>query len=386
MDSDKDGALLAQARKERTGMTLGKQSEVWFRKFPFRDSITSDGIKIWEGGANLYPLLDRINKSGIPVYMTNGWYDLFSGAHDMFLWYANLTMPKRLLVRPADHSEVEKDQFDLNFGAEVHRWFDYWLKGIDNGIMKEPSIYYYLMSGPQKGTWQTSNQWPLANQKLTRFYFNDGKTGSVASINDGFLRPESPGNKEAADDYTVDYSTTSGKFSRWYAVNWPRNYPDMQTNDKKGLTYTTAPLESDMEVTGHPVAHLWFVTDAHDLDFFVYLEDVDSSGTSTYITEGIFRSSHRKPSQAPYNNLGLPYHSHYKSDLEPIPAGKPVELIFSLLPTSYRFPKRSHIRITVTFADADNFETPVLNPAPKIQLLRNTVYPSFVELPIIHSR
>jgi putative CocE/NonD family hydrolase len=117
VDGDKDGSLLARARKERSGSTLGKQSEVWFRKFPFRDSMTSDGNRMWEGPGNLYPLLDRINQSSIPVYMTTGWFDLFSGAGDMFLWYANLTVPRRLLVRPADHSEVEKNQFDLDYGA-----------------------------------------------------------------------------------------------------------------------------------------------------------------------------------------------------------------------------------------------------------------------------
>jgi putative CocE/NonD family hydrolase len=385
VDSDKDGSLLAQARKERSGLTLAKQSEVWFRKFPFRDSITSDGVKIWEGPGNLYPLLDRINQSGIPVYMTTGWYDLFSGAGDMFLWYANLTVLRRLLVRPADHSEVEKNQFDLDFNSEAHRWFDYWLKGIDNGIMNEPSIYYYVMGTSKKDAWRTSNQWPLANQKPTRFYLGEGKIGSVGSINDGFLRQEPPGQKDATDGYTVDYSTTSGKYSRWYAVNWPRNYPNMQTNDQKALTYTTPPLESDTEVTGHPVVHLWFVTDTSDLDFFVYLEEVDGS-RSTYLTQGNLRASHRALSKAPFNNLGLPYHRHYKSDLTPIPAGEPVELVFDLMPTSYLFRAGNRIRITVTCADADNFETPALDPAPKIRLLRNTAHASFVEFPIILGR
>jgi uncharacterized protein len=385
VDSDKDGSSLAQARKERSGSTLAKQSEVWFKKFPFRDSITPGGIKTWEGPGNLYPMIGRINQSGIPVYMTTGWYDLFSGASDMFLWYANLTVPKRLLVRPADHSEVEKNQFDLDYGAEAHRWFDYWLKGIDNGIMNEPSIDYYVMGASKKDVWRTSDQWPLPNQKLTRFYFGEGKTGSVASINDGFLRPEPPGHKDAADAYTVDYSTTSGKYSRWYAVNWPRNYPNMQANDQKALTYTTPPLESDMEVTGHPVVHLWFVAGASDLDFFVYLEEVDGS-KSTYLTEGNLRASHRALSKAPYNNLGLPYHRHYKSDLAPIPAGEPVELVFDLLPISYLFRTGKRIRITVTCADADNFETPALDPAPKIRLLRDTAHASFVEFPIILGR
>jgi len=384
VDSDKDGSLLARARKERSGSTLAKQSEIWFRKFPFRDSTTSDGNRIWEGSANLYPLLDRINQSGIPVYMSTGWFDLFSGARDMFLWYANLTVPKRLLVRPADHSEVEKNQFDLDYGAEAHRWFDYWLKGIDNGIMNEPPIYYYVMGAAKKDSWRTSDHWPLARQKLTPFYFGEGKTGSVASVNDGFLRPDPP--RDTADAYTVDYSTTSGKYSRWYAVNWRRNYPDMQSNDQKALTYTTPPLEADVEVVGHLLIHLWLAADAPDLDAFVYLEEVDGSGKSAYITEGTLRASHRKLSRAPYNNLGLPYHSHYQSDLEPLPAGQPVELVFDLLPTAYRFPKGSRIRITVAFADADNFETPVINPAPKLRLLRDKNHPSFVELPIVQSR
>jgi hypothetical protein len=386
VDSDRDGSMLAQAQKERSGSTLAKQSEVWFRKFPFRDSVTSDGNRIWEGPGNLYPLLDRINRSGIPVYMTTGWYDLFSGAGDMFLWYANLTVPRRLLVRPADHSQVEKNQFDLDFEAEVHRWFDYWLKGIDNGIMKEPPIYYYVMGDSKKDAWRTSAQWPLGNEKLTAFYLAQGKTGSIASINDGFLRPDPPDQQEAADAYAVDYSTTSGKYSRWYAVNWPRNYPDMQSNDQKALTYTTLPLETDVETTGHPVAHLWLTTNAPDLDVFVYLEEVEGSGKSTYLSEGNLRASHRKVGRAPYHNLGLPYHSHYQTDSELIPDGNPVELVFSLLPVSYQFHKGNRIRITIAFADADNFETPVIDPAPKLQLLRDINHPSFIQFPIVQSQ
>ncbi|RPJ41951.1 MAG: CocE/NonD family hydrolase [Deltaproteobacteria bacterium] len=385
VDADKDGALLAQARQERRGATLGKQSEIWLKKFPFRDSTTPEGDRIWEGPGNLYPLLDRINQSGIPVYLTTGWYDLFSGAGDMFRWHANLTGPKRLLVRPADHSTVEKNQFDLDFGAETHRWFDYWLKGIDNGIMSEPSIYYYVMGASQKEAWQTATHWPPAGRKETTYYFAEGKIGSVSSVNDGFLQPEPPGREAAADVYAVDYSTTSGKHSRWQAVNWPRNYPDLRTNDQKSLTYTTAPLESDLEVTGHPVVRLWFITDAPDLDFFVYLEEVDGN-RAAYLTEGNLRASHRALSKAPFNNLGLPYHRHYKSELAPIPAGEPVELVFDLLPISYLFRAGTRIRITVTCADADNFDTSVIDPAPNLRLLRDADHPSSIRLPVIQPR
>jgi hypothetical protein len=82
----------------------------------------------------------------------------------------------------------------------------------------------------------------------------------------------------------------------------------------------------------------------------------------------------------------LPYHRYYKGDLVSIPAGDPVELVFDLLPMSYQFRAGSRMRISVTCADADNFETPALNPLPKIRVLRNSAHASFVELPIIPGR
>jgi putative CocE/NonD family hydrolase len=152
------------------------------------------------------------------------------------------------------------------------------------------------------------------------------------------------------------------------------------------LTYTSPPLEAAVQVIGHPVAHVWLSSDAPDLDLFAYLEEVDGNGNSTYITQGNLRASHRALSQAPFDNFGLPWHNHFQSKLKPIPAGEPVELVFDLLPTACQFHQGSRIRITIAFADADNFDTPVLDPAPKIHLLRDAVHTSFVEFPIIHSR
>jgi putative CocE/NonD family hydrolase len=141
VDSDTDGALLAQARAERgdksalANAAAGAGSE----EAAFRDVMTSDGEKPWITQQTLYPLLDRINRSGILVYLINGWYDIY--ARDNFMIYTNLSGPKRLLVRPTDHSNIEAPGSDVDYGAEAHRWFDYWLKGIDNGIMDEPPIH-----------------------------------------------------------------------------------------------------------------------------------------------------------------------------------------------------------------------------------------------------
>jgi len=242
------------------------------------------------------------------------------------------------------------------------------------------------MGTAKDDAWQTTDEWPPAGVELARFYLGEGETGSVASINDGFLHGEPPGSDTAHDIYPVDYTTTTGEHSRWRAINWPRDYPDMRANDEKALTYTTPPLETDLRVTGHPVAHLWLSTGAPDLDLFVYLEEVDSRGRATYITEGNLRASHRAQGEAPFENLGLPYHSHYESDLAAIPSGEPVELVLDLLPTSYLFRAGNRIRITVAFADAGSFQTPLLNPSPEVRLLRDADHASFVDLPIIPSQ
>ena len=383
VDADVDGTLLAQAVAGRGDTTIGRKSAEFFGQYPFRDSIGSGGELVWETEFAIYPFVDRINQAGVPAYLTNGWYDLF--ARDVFVLYRNLTVPKRLVVRPLDHSEISDDQFDLDYGAEAHRWFDYWLKGIRNGIMDEPPIHYYLLGAAKGDAWQYTDEWPPARVEPTRYYFSGGKTGGVASRNDGFLQAAPLGSDAAHDTYTVDYTTTSGKHSRWNAINWNRDYPDMRANDEKALTYTTPPLETDVMVVGHPVAHLWLATGAPDLDLFVYLEEVDSGGRAAYITEGNLRASHRAQSDAPFDNLGLPYHSHYESDKATIPSGEPIELVFDLLPTSYLFRSGNRMRITVAFADADSFATPQLNPAPDVRLLWDTAHASSIDLPVVLS-
>jgi putative CocE/NonD family hydrolase len=78
VDDDKDRSLLAQARAERQRATMGEQLDLSSQRYAFRDSLTPDGKKPWQGVA-LYPFIERINRAGVPIYMTTGWYDIFAG-------------------------------------------------------------------------------------------------------------------------------------------------------------------------------------------------------------------------------------------------------------------------------------------------------------------
>jgi hypothetical protein len=155
---------------------------------------------------------------------------------------------------------------------------------------------------------------------------------------------------QGEDARTLDYTATTSSTSRWTAVNEERKYGDMRRNDAKGLTYTSETLPNHLELTGHTVIHLTFAVDAPDLDVFVYIEDVNASGRSEYVTEGNLRASHRTLGKAAFNNLGLPYPTHRQAELQSV-GTEPVELIFSLLPTSYLFHAGHRLRVTITFAD-----------------------------------
>jgi putative CocE/NonD family hydrolase len=379
VDRDTDGALLAQARRERRAASLADVVES-LPTVSFRDMQTANGKLYWEEYHSLYPLLERINRAGVPVYLINGWYDLY--ARDNFLIYANLTVPKRLLVRPVDHSEIEAPGPDVNIAAEAHRWFDYWLKGIDNGIARDPPIHYYVIGEDKKRAWRAANAWPPSDAAPTHYYL--GSQGSGPAPNHkGVLALRAPSAGDARDDYVINYSTTTGPKPRWSAPAAPHEYPNMRSNDAKALTYTTPPLPRAVSVAGHPVVHLWLSTDAPDLDVFAYLEEVDPDGNSTYVTEGILRASLRALARAPFENLGLPFHSYFQSDVKPIPEGEAVELVFDLFPVAHRFRSGNRLRLAIAGADAGNFDTPVIEPAPTVRVLRDARHPSFVDLPVL---
>jgi uncharacterized protein len=153
----------------------------------------------------------------------------------------------------------------------------------------------------------------------------------------------------------------------------------------KGLVYTTAPLSADVQVTGHPAINLWVSSSATDGDFIATIQDVAPDGSATsYNVNGRIRASLRKLQDAPYNNLGLPWHGFNAADVTPLTPGKPTELVFEVLPISMIFRSGHSIRLVINFADLRS--TPRLDPAPKVTIYRDSTHKSYVTLPIIEAR
>ncbi len=75
-------------------------------------------------------------------------------------------------------------------------------------------------------------------------------------------------------------------------------------------------LQNDLKLIGYPVAQLKVSSDNPNADVFVYLDRIKADGTSEVISFGRLKLSHHKLSLAPYETLGLPWHSGLEKDVE----------------------------------------------------------------------
>lgn len=329
---------------------------------------------------------EGLSRSGIAVYHRVGW---FAGVLvDQLAWYVNQKAgPKKMMIGPWGGRGVPPEAFDL-WATEGLRFFDYWLKGIRNGIMDEPPIHSSVPSTHQRiGTeWRGLGQWPLPNEKRAEFFFDGGKSGTVTSANDGRLSGTRPSTDSGKDEHAVRYDLAYGPTK----PNLPTDpvAPDQKPQDHaaydaQGLTYTGDPVAAATEITGHPTARLWVSSTARDGDFFVKLLDVAPDGSSTFISEGALRASHRKIGVPPYDFMGLPWPSSRGEDLQELTPGEPVELRIALSPVSYLLRPGHRLRVTVAGSDTAIAATPVIDPAPVITLHRDRSRSSSITLPVI---
>ncbi len=329
---------------------------------PFRDSVSGTTGQTWWIKSSPYTYLDTIRKSGIGVYAVATW-DEAGTKHGAFFTFRHLgNRRSKLLVGPMPHCDWDEVKADTGFDIVVEelRFFDYWLKGVRNGVMDEAPVTYYTYNAPKGQEWRRAAAWPLPNEVRTKFYLGDGaltRTPPVVSSKDtvGFNRLT-----ERAT------STTAPK----------------ETAGANTIFYETPTLTADMEVTGHPVMHLWLSATVPDADIVARLDDVAPDGSvRSYNMHGQLRASARVLAKAPYDNLGLPWHSHKAADSRPLVAGQAVDVEFEMLPVSYIFKGGHRLRLTVFFSDPKGAMQP--DATARVTVLHAPDRPSSVTLPIV---
>jgi putative CocE/NonD family hydrolase len=323
---------------------------------------------------------ERLKKITIPFYTGAGWYAYsyklhLQGAQQYFQQITGV--PKKLLLTGPAHLERPFQAFH----DEILRWYDYWLKGKDTGILDEPPVKVWVMG---ENRWRYADDWPPPQAEWTKLYLESW----------GRLRPE-PFTPSARDG-----RSEPDTFSQM---------PPTQTDEITRLRYMTDPLPEDTLVMGPMVLHLHAAIDQNDTNWIVILKDVGPDVSvqtarpgearvprdlpERELTRGWLKASHRAVDPQ-RSTPWKPWHPQTRTAQRKIVPGEINDYAIEILATANMFKAGHRICIDITSLDlpsglagAHDVEyAPYHLCSSKTVVHRvyhNAEYPSYLLMPIV---
>lgn len=307
--------------------------------------------------ASLRPNYDKIKCA---VYIIGAWYDWYRNC--AVRMYKKLEAPRKLLQGPWEHvfPDWGHPGAPINFMPQVVRWFDHWLKGIDTGMMDEPTLTTFMRSMtdpkpedyPNSGYWREEYFWPNS----TEFKFFFGMNRSLVVENSG----------NGSDSFEYKPSVGIG-YPTWEKIWTSGSDEDRKYDLENSLVYDTEPVQDTIEILGRPVLQFHFSSDAPQVNIVAKLFDVAPDGTLDPFTFGVLNSSHRE--------------SH--TELLPLTPEERVKITLELDATSWILKKDHSLKLVLA---GSSF--PHTWPSP--YLAKNTIWwgnetPSSLAIPVVSS-
>jgi len=321
----------------------------------------------------------NFKKIAIPVYTGTGWYAYtykshFQGSQN---WYRNLNVPKKMLFTGPSHMERPW----RSFHHEIVKWYDYWLKEIDTGIMDEPPVKYWVMG---ENAWRTATDWPPAEVTWSKLYLHSWERLRFEPFTDGGR------DGYAAPDIFVQM-------------------PPTQTRKVEQLRFLTEPLAEDMLVAGPIALYLYAAIDQPDTNWIITIKDVgpdtgirsarageeelSSQLPEREVTRGWLKASHRKldPERS---TPSKPWHYLTREAQEPVKPGEVVEYAIEIMATANLFKRGHRICLEVAsmdmptgvngFSNVEYIPYHLCSSASTVhKIFHNYAYPSHLLLPIM---
>jgi putative CocE/NonD family hydrolase len=322
---------------------------------------------------------EDLAKVEVPTYTGSGWYGYTYKSHLQGAqnYYSLVKVPKKLLFTGPAHLERPFHSFH----DEILRWYDYWLKGIDTGIMNEPPVKVWVMGANQ---WRYGDDWPLPETQWTKYYLHSWER----------LRrePFTPSAHEA-------YEEPDGFIQM----------PPTQTNTIQRLRYMTDPLPEDTLMIGPSALYLNAAIDQEDTNWIVILKDigpdvsvrtvregerqVSADLPERELTRGWLKASHRRldPKRSkPWR----PWHLLTREASKPVVPAEINEYAIEILSTANRFERGHRICLDITCLDLPTGTSGATNSeyipyhvcsskTTVHKIYHNERYPSYLLLPII---
>lgn len=339
----------------------------------------------------------------VPMLSIGGWYDIFLRGtlqDDVEVRRqagAEARAGKRMMIGPWIHGAstrnnagpgqpARKDAVDFGPHADVDlqklylRWFDYWLKGIDNGVREEPPVKLFVMG---ENVWRHEAEWPLKRARPTKYYLSSGGRANTLDGDGRLSTQPAAGRTAATNNYIYDPNDpvpTLGGTSCCAALTSVGPMDQRPVEKRQDvLVFTTEPMKETVEVTGPVTLTLYAATTAKDTDWTAKLVDVAPDGFARNVQEGILRARYRETRGERAGSL-----------LQP---GKVYEYQIDLWSASNAFLPGHRIRLEISSSNFPHFDRNLNtgeDPATgdRIEVATQTIhhskqYPSHLVLPIV---
>lgn len=229
----------------------------------------------------------------------------------------------------------------LDYSKMTYDWFDHFLKGENNDVLKMPKVQYYTM-GSNK--WQTADEWPPKGaQPLTFYLASDGSANTLKG--DGKL-VSTPPDADKPDSFTYDpmdpVPSYGGNVCCTGNAVVGGSFDQSRMEERKDiLVYSTEPLKEGFELSGPIEVTLYVSSDAKDTDFTVKLIDVDENGKAWNLDETIQR---------------MRYRNGYTAPLAWMEPNKVYKMAFQPMTTSNYFAAGHRLRIEISSSNFPRFD------------------------------
>jgi hypothetical protein len=332
---------------------------------------------------------ERLHEVDIPVLSIGHWGKMGLHLRGNIVGYEEVQGPKRLIVTGARDVFEAHDLFDHIWYHEQQLlpFYDRYLKGADNGYENQAKVSIYVRGDE---AYRDEKAWPLERAKYTPFYLNAKKSDSVTSLNDGSLSTTAPARNGGTTAY--DYPDPKWKFG---IVAMGPEGPDPI---RRVLTFTSPPMDEDLEVTGPVVLELYAASTTTDTDFIVKMadqfpqsEEDRASGrqpAAINVSKGWLRAAHREKDER-RSTPQRPFYTHRNP--QPIAAGKVYKYEIEVMPFSNVFKKGHRIRLEIVNGDSMLTDSFFVHQYLWYKVGTDTIfhrekYPSRLLLPVVPRR
>jgi putative CocE/NonD family hydrolase len=296
-----------------------------------------------------------------PVMLTAAAWDLVAIQRGAFAtWMALKHASKRVLLSSPGYHCGPTHLDTAGYGTRkdmVHKWFDHYLKRVENGIDKMPNINLYPQNGSE---WWHADTFPIRKTQYVSYFLDPAVSGTAQSAHDGSLAtssPATPGREELVYAPANGLCSNSSVANAVGAVQPPFCAADNRAAEANSLTYTSSVMPHDTRLAGLITADLWATFNRTDGMVSATVTIVHPDGTSEPLEAGWLRASNRAIDQkqtlhGPRGIVIRPFHPDTKAAAEPVRSGYVERYLIEINPTAALIKAGDRLRLVVSITDA----------------------------------